>query len=171
MAGKRHGGVPDATVIDVEVSNRQRKVPVDRRHLEAVARSVLAAEGVTAAELGVTVVDDRRIATVHGEWLDDPTPTDVITFDLGMPGDPTLRGDIILSAETAAREAPRLASGRQGWTPPLELAYYLVHGILHLTGYDDRATDDRRRMRARERAVMKAAGLPPPPRRAVRRRP
>lgn len=170
MAGERHDGLPEAAAIDVEISNRQRKVPVDRRHLEAVARTALAAEGVTAAELSVTVVDDRRIAAVHGEWLDDPTPTDVITFDLGMPGDPTLRGDILLSAETAAREARRLARGRQGWTPPVELAYYLVHGILHLTGSDDRTADDRRRMRARERAVMKAAGLPPPPRRAARRR-
>lgn len=169
MAGRRHGGVPDAADITIDISNRQRKVPVDRRHLEAVARAALAAEGVTAAELSVTVVDDRRIAAVHEEWLDDPTPTDVITFDLGMPGDPTLRGDMILSAETAARQARRLASGRQGWTPPRELAYYLVHGILHLTGYDDLTADDRRRMRARERAVMKAAGLPPPPRRTVRR--
>lgn len=155
--------------VTIDCANRQRKVLVDRQRLESVARAALAAEGVTTAELSVTLVDDRRIAAVHGEWLDDPTPTDVITFDLGMPGDPTLRGDIILSAETAAREARQLATGRQGWTPHLELAYYLVHGILHLTGYDDRTADDRRRMRARERAVMKAAGLPPPPRRTTSR--
>ena len=170
MAGTRHGGGPPAAAIAIDLANRQRKVPVDGHRLKAVAQAALAAEGVTAAELSVTVVDDRRIAAVHGEWLDDPTPTDVITFDIGMPGDPTLRGDILLSAETAAREARRLTSGRQGWTPHLELAYYLVHGILHLTGFDDRADDDRRRMRGRERTVMKAAGLPPPPRRAARRR-
>jgi probable rRNA maturation factor len=171
VAGTRHGNTPQVTAIVIDWGNRQRKVPVDSRRLKAVARAALAAERVTAAELSVTVVDDRRIAAVHGEWLDDPTPTDVMTFDLGMPGDPTLRGDIILSAETAAREARRLAPGRQGWTPHLELAYYLVHGILHLTGYDDRTAADRRRMRLREREVMKAAGLPPPPRRAARRHP
>jgi probable rRNA maturation factor len=171
VAGNPHGAVEVAADISIDISNRQRKVSVDKRQLETVARAVLVAEGRKAAELSVVVVDDRRIATVHGEWLDDPTPTDVITFDLGMSGDPTLRGDIVVSAETAAREARRLARGRQDWTPHLELAYYLIHGILHLTGFDDRATDDRRRMRVRERAVMKAAGLPPPPRRAARRRP
>jgi probable rRNA maturation factor len=171
VAGKPHGAVDVAADISIDISNRQRKVSVDRGQLEAVARAALAAEGTKAAELSVVVIDDRRIATVHGEWLNDPMPTDVITFDLGMSGDPTLRGDIVVSAETAAREARRLARGRQGWTPHHELAYYLVHGILHLTGYDDRTADDRRRMRVRERAVMKAAGLPPPPRRAARRRP
>ena len=155
--------------ISIDISNRQRIVPVDRRRLEEVARAVLAAEGVTTAELCIVVVNDRRIAAVHAEWLDDPTPTDVITFDLGGDDDPALRGDIIVSAETAIREARRLAPSRQGWTPDHELAYYLVHGILHLTGYDDRATADRRRMRARERAVMKAAALPPPPRRPPHR--
>jgi probable rRNA maturation factor len=51
-----------------------------------------------------------------------------------------------------------------GWTPRQELAYYVIHGVLHLTGYDDREPVDRRAMRARERAVMKACGLPAPPR-------
>lgn len=170
MAGKRHGGAPVAVDISIDISNRQRAVPVNTRRLETVARAALAAEGVTAAELSIVVVNDRRIAAIHEQWLDDPTPTDVITFDLGMPGDPALRGDIVMSAETAAREARRLADGRKGWTPHLELAYYLVHGILHLTGHDDRAVDDRRRMRSRERIVMKAAGLPHPPRRPPRRR-
>jgi probable rRNA maturation factor len=170
VAGMRHGGIPVAVDISIDVSNRQRTVPVNTRRLEAVARAALAAEAVTAAELSIIVVNDRRIATIHEDWLDDATPTDVITFDLGMPGDPALRGDIVVSAETAAREARRLADGRQGWTPHLELAYYLVHGILHLTGHDDRAAEDRRRMRLRERTVMKAAGLPPPPRRPPRRR-
>lgn len=155
--------------IVVEISDRERTLRPPIPWLKGMIRATLAAEGVAAAELSVTIVDDRRIAAIHAEWLGDPTPTDVITFDLSDPGDPVLRGDIVVSAETAARVARGLARGRAGWTPRCELAYYVVHGILHLTGHDDRTPGPRRAMRARERAVMKAIGLPSPPRRPMRR--
>jgi probable rRNA maturation factor len=124
----------------------------------------LIAEGVEQAEIGVILVDDRRIAAVHRRWLGLAGPTDVITFDLstGTAGPPragVLAGDIVVSTETARRMARAV-----GWTPRQELAYYIVHGVLHLTGYDDHTPADRRQMRARERAVMKACGLPVPPR-------
>jgi probable rRNA maturation factor len=156
--------------IVVGISDRERTLRPPAAWLKGTIRAVLAAEGVAAAELSVMIVDDRRIAAIHAEWLGDPTPTDVITFDLSVPGDPVLRGDIVVSAETAARVARALARGHAGWTPRHELAYYVVHGILHLTGHDDRMPGPRRAMRARERAVMQAIGLPPPPRRPGRRR-
>jgi probable rRNA maturation factor len=56
-----------------------------------------------------------------------------------------------------------------GWTPRQEVAYYVIHGLLHLTGYDDLTVADRRAMRARERAVMRAIGMPAPPRTRSRR--
>ena len=65
----------------------------------------------------------------------------------------------MVSTETARRMARVVGS-----TPRRELAYYVVHGVLHLTGHDDHDPADRRAMRSRERAVMKACGLPPPPR-------
>jgi probable rRNA maturation factor len=100
------------------------------------------------------------MARLHEEWLGIPGPTDVITFDLaaGGPAD-GLHGDIAVSAETARRMAREL-----GWAPRHEVAYYVVHGLLHLAGYDDLVPDARRAMRARERGVMAAAGLPRPPR-------
>jgi probable rRNA maturation factor len=166
----------DASAISVEVSNRQRRVAVNAPWLARTARAALAAQAVAAAEVCVVVVDDHRIAALHGEWFADPTPTDVITFDLAA-GDPAadaaaVRGDVVVSVETAARMARALRhAGQTGWTTRHELAYYVVHGILHLTGYDDRTVGDRRAMRARERTVMRAIGLPPPPRsgKAIRR--
>ena len=77
----------------------------------------------------------------------------------GPPEAGVLAGDIVVSTETARRMARAV-----GWTPRQELAYYIVHGVLHLTGYNDHTAADRRQMRARERAVMKACGLPVPPR-------
>jgi probable rRNA maturation factor len=126
-----------------------------------LVRSALIAEGIEQAEIGIILVDDRRIAAVHRRWLGLAGPTDVITFDLsaGPPEASVLAGDIVVSTETARRMARAV-----GWTPRQELAYYIVHGVLHLTGYNDHTAADRRQMRARERAVMKACGLPVPPR-------
>lgn len=147
----------------IEVVDRQRRVKLARGWLERLVLKALRAEKVTAAEVSVLLCDDRRIARLHDEWMGDPTPTDVITFDLSAAAGPgrgdALAGDIVLSTETARRMARTF-----GWTPRQELAYYLVHGLLHLTGYNDHTPADRRTMRARERAVMTACGLPRPPR-------
>lgn len=155
---------PPRSALVVDVSDRQSLLRVSSRGLERLVRTALSVEGIEQAEIGVVLVDDRRIASIHRRWLGIPGPTDVITFDLsaGVTGPPhagVLAGDIVVSTETARRMARAV-----GWTPRLELAYYIIHGLLHLTGYDDHAAADRRQMRARERTVMKACGLPIPPR-------
>lgn len=146
--------------ISVEIVNRQKVVAVDARWLERVVRKAVAAIGAEAAEITVLVVDDRRIAALHDRWMGIPGPTDVLTFDLTAGKAAGLAGDIVASAETARRLAREL-----GWQPRHELAYYVVHGLLHLAGEDDGTPGERRRMRRRERAVMAASGLPAPPRR------
>jgi probable rRNA maturation factor len=144
----------------IEVVDRQRRVKLGRGWLERLVRKALRAEKVTEAEVSVLLCDDRRIARLHDEWFGDPTPTDVITFDLSEPGgDDVLRADIVVSTETAVRMAKEVAS-----TPRLETAYYVIHGILHLTGHDDLAPGPRRAMRRRERTLMEAIGLPAPSR-------
>ena len=158
---------PSRSTLVVDVSDRQSVFQISARGVERLVRRALDAEGVEQAEIGVILLDDRRIAAVHRRWLGLPGPTDVITFDLsgGTAGPPqagVLTGDIVVSTETARRMARVV-----GWTPRQELAYYIVHGLLHLTGYDDHTAADRRLMRARERSVMKACGLPHPPRTRV----
>jgi probable rRNA maturation factor len=157
------GGAVD---IQIEVSDRQRAVRVGAAWLARVARRALAKQGVERAEISILIVGDRRMARLHEEWLGVPGPTDVITFDLGGPdaGAAGLRGDIVVSAETAQRVAREL-----GWAPRHELAYYVVHGLLHLACHDDIDPVRRRAMRARERVLMAAAGLPRPPRGRTRR--
>lgn len=155
---------PPRSALIVDVSDRQSLIRVSALGLERLVRKALAVEGIEEAEIGVVLVDDRRIAAVHRRWLGLAGPTDVITFDLsaGAAGPPragVLAGDIVVSTETARRMARTV-----GWTTRLELSYYIIHGLLHLTGYDDHTAADRRQMRARERVVMKACGLPVPPR-------
>lgn len=146
--------------ISVEVVNRQRVVAVAATWLERVVRRAVVAIGAEAGEITVLVVDDRRIAALHDRWLGIPGPTDVLTFDLSAGAAAGLAGDIVASAETARRLAREL-----GWQARHELAYYVIHGLLHLAGEADGTPGERRRMRRRERTVMAAVGLPAPPRR------
>lgn len=152
--------------ITVDIVNRQRAVPLDAAWLGRIGRRAIGAIGATTAEITVLVVGDRGIAMLHDRWLGIPGPTDVLTFDLGGAGADRLAGDIAVSIETARRLAREL-----GWPPRHELAYYVVHGLLHLAGENDDTPENRRRMRRRERAVMKAVGLPSPPRRLRRSSP
>ena len=159
----------DTAGIRVDVVDRQRTVRVGAAWLGRVVRRALSREGIDRAEITILLVGDRRMARIHEEWLGVPGATDVITFDLSDAGPRRrsgLRGDIVVSAETARRVAREL-----GWAPRHELAYYVVHGLLHLAGHDDHDPGERRAMRARERALLAAAGLPHPPRARPRRTP
>jgi probable rRNA maturation factor len=88
----------------------------------------------------VSLVSDEAIAAVHGEFMDDPTPTDVITFH---------HGEILVSSDTAMREAPA-----HGHTHEEELLLYIVHGLLHLNGYDDLTPSARDRMHRRQDEIL-----------------
>lgn len=165
------------------IANRQRAVRIDLRAISALARETLALERVTAAEVSVAFVDDAQIHEINRAYLNHDFPTDVITFRLdgnephGQAGargtvrrgaGQTIDGEIVISAETAARTATEL-----GTTTEHELCLYLVHGLLHLCGYDDLTPREKRLMRRRE-AEMLEARLPilrqsPPP--ATRRGP
>ncbi|MDJ0975752.1 MAG: rRNA maturation RNase YbeY [Planctomycetota bacterium] len=105
------------------------------------------------AELSFLVVDDAQMQQINREQLGHDYPTDVISFPL--EAEPVLMGDVVVSAETARREA-----AERGHPAYHELVLYAVHGVMHLLGYDDHSPDDRRRMRRAERAALKALGLP-----------
>ncbi len=108
-------------------------------------------------ELSIVFLTDRALARLHAEYLDDPSTTDVITF----PGEPLVgtAGEICVSADTAAAYAR--AHGRDFST---ELTLYLVHGWLHLAGYDDLQPVRKRAMRRAEgrglRALTRAGAIP-----------
>ncbi len=106
----------------------------------------------------VIVVDDPALTELHGRFLDDPTPTDVIAFDLradepAVPGDPGPDAELYISLDCARR-----VSAERGVALERELALYGVHGVLHLCGFDDHEPEERQAMRAAERAVLRALG-------------
>lgn len=104
---------------------------------------------VPAGELGIVLMDEAPHCALHERYLQDPSPTDVITF----PGDPSedLAGEIILNVDLAQREAHRFQQ-----TPSEELTLYLVHGYLHLAGFDDQTDDQRSAMRHAEQFLLYA---------------
>ena len=144
---KRWNVRPDP--MPVAVSNLQRRSRVSPERLRAVTRRALAALGRADREVHVTVVDDRRIRALNARYLGTRRATDVLAFDLAGPGPGRLWGEVIVSAETAARQARRLRV-------PLaaELDLLVVHGLLHLAGYDDHDPRRARRMHERAREIL-----------------
>lgn len=93
-------------------------------------------------EVSVAIVSDRRIAEIHVEFMDIAGPTDVITFG---------HGDVVISAETAQTYAAQ-------YQQPVdhEVALYIIHGLLHLNGFDDLEPRAHRRMHGVQARVMRA---------------
>ena len=135
----------------VAVSNLQRRSRISPRRLGAVARRALAALGRADCEVHVTVVDDRRIRALNARYLGHRRATDVLAFDLAGPG--RLWGEVIVSAETAARQARQLRVSLA-----VELDLLVVHGLLHLAGYDDHEPRHARRMHRRAREILAGRG-------------
>ncbi len=101
----------------------------------------------------MTVVDDATMATLNCTYRRAAGPTDVLAFPVAAGRfrrlSPDLLGDVVISAETAARQAREAQGGLRG-----ELALLLVHGILHLVGYDHETLHERRRMWRMQRAIL-----------------
>jgi probable rRNA maturation factor len=99
--------------------------------------------GSADRELSLLLTDDAEIRALNRRWRRLDRATDVLSFS--MAG--RLLGDVVISAETAARRS-RARLDR-------ELTFLMVHGVLHLVGHDHRRAAERRRMRARERSLMR----------------
>ena len=112
--------------------------------------------GCPSGELSIAFLTDTALARIHGDFMDDPTATDVITFE----GDSATgqAGEICVSADTAAKYVLSLSRGKPGAAFQeefsSELTLYIVHGWLHLAGYDDLEPAKKRLMRAAERRAM-----------------
>lgn len=135
---------------DIELFDHQSSLPLDLARLLEAGQSALPlvietpgpheAELTSLESVEVSFVTDEAIAAVHGEFMDDPSPTDVITFH---------HGEILISTETAMRQA---AEG--GHSPERECALYLIHGLLHLNGHHDSDPAERAVMHARQEEIL-----------------
>lgn len=162
-----------AIVVDVRSARGfGRHAPLVRR----VARAALRELGEAPCEISLALVDDDEMRALNGTWRGRDRTTDVLSF-AQLEGEPApdiagrLLGDVVVSVPTAVRQAA--ARGRPAGD---EIAELLVHGILHLLGWDhERSPADARRMFRRQREILAsvAAAVAPPPagRRSAGRRP
>jgi probable rRNA maturation factor len=128
-----------ASSLVVLVSNRQ-DLPVDQAGLAALAERVLLAEGLTGGELSLSFVDLEEMSGLHERYAEEPGPTDVLSFPMDDEG---LLGDVVVCPAEAVRSNPDLSA---------ELRLLVVHGVLHLLGYDHQSDQDRAAMWAKQDA-------------------
>ena len=143
----------------IQVYDRQSVCSISSLFVETLKRAGVAVlEEIERAGLArvnppdsveVSLISDREISLVHAQFMDNPDPTDVITFPYGS------EGEILISAETALRQAKELNSQLEQ-----EITLYLVHGILHLVGYEDGTESCRNEMDAlQERLLADLSGV------------
>jgi len=154
------------------MQSRVRYITFDRARLERSARAILDDVGEASAELGILFVGDQRIRSLNRRYRGNDRTTDVLAFAMrearplhalrraqGRPAllTPDLLGDVVISVPTAWRQA--IEAGR---SLNEELTCLLVHGILHLCGYDhERSEKEARRMHRRERMILRSIARVP----------
>lgn len=144
----------------IEISNQQNLLAIDDRRLVEIVESVLTAHGLRESELHLLLVDNAAIHEINRAHLRHDFPTDVITFPLNdpdrAPPEYPLEGELVISAEMALELAADI-----GWEAEQELQLYLIHGLLHLCGYDDLDDTARACMRRREWEMLRQLGITP----------
>lgn len=140
-------------MLRIDVALEHEPFSVDCERLREAVRLVLVDHGVTKGNISLAVVDDATIHDVNRRFLNHDEPTDVVTFVL-EEAENSLDGEIVLGAEVAARMAAEL-----GVPAGDELLLYVIHGALHLVGYDDLSDEPRAEMRRCERQYLAAFGI------------
>jgi probable rRNA maturation factor len=135
------------------LENRQRRVPVRGQRLERAADCALRALGRVGGMVEIAIVDDAEIRRLNRAFRGVGRRTDVLAFPLEVAeAAGGLVGQIVVSADTARRQARRL-----GVPLELELRLLVTHGVLHLVGYDDRNPVEAELMHRREREILSTA--------------
>jgi probable rRNA maturation factor len=150
--------------VSVEVLN-ESGTSVDEERLLALARFVLERMRIhPQADLAITVVDEAAMTALHEQWMDEPGPTDVLSFpmdelrspDDDEPPEPGILGDVVLCAAVAERQA-----AAAGHPTEDELHLLTTHGILHLLGYDHAEPDEEREMFGLQADILRAWSASP----------
>jgi len=156
---------------DIEITDQQDALEVDQELLVSVVRRVLTDECVADAVISVALVDSQTMQTLNLQHLGHDYDTDVLSFLLECDDSPndestgvhssprrgagkSLEGEIIISIPMAIQ-----TSARFGWSHQSEITLYLVHGTLHLLGYDDLTESELQVMRQRENELLSDCGL------------
>jgi probable rRNA maturation factor len=139
----------------ISIASPQESVPIDRRRVREIVRAVLDGEGKADAQISLAFVDNPTIHRLNLRYLQHDEPTDVLSFPLSDSSAKRLSGELVIGAETAKAQADE-----RGHDVQMELALYVIHGLLHLCGYSDQTIEEEKEMRQRERHYLRLLGLP-----------
>ena len=145
--------------MSITVMNRS-STRMPARPLQRAARSALKREGVTRAEVSIVLTGDDEIQRLNRQYRSIDKPTDVLSFPLrsaqsadsapAIPGLAEPLGDVVVSVDTATRQAQEHAHSLED-----ELSLLVIHGILHLLGYDDETESGAEMMRSKEQEALR----------------
>ena len=140
----------------VAIKNLQKRISINPKRIIKTVLKILSIEGIRkSGEITVCFVNDRRIKELNLKYLGKNNPTDVIAFDVAEPKRPDkIFADIVISTDRAIDNA-----GAFHTTPLFELYLYVIHGVLHILGYDDKTKKDKLLMRKKEAHLLKILNL------------
>ena len=141
-------------MIRIKIANPYEQ-EVDFAALKTATKAVLEGEGVPEAKVTIALVDNAHIHRLNKQFLDHDEPTDVLTFPYSDPSAKQVEGEIVVGFEIAREYA-----ADRGHAPAQELILYVVHGCLHLCGYDDKTDAAETEMREQEHHYLQLLGLP-----------
>jgi probable rRNA maturation factor len=142
-------------MIKVTVANPQEIVVIEKARMRLIVQTVLEGEDESDAEISLAFVDNSTIHRLNHRYLKHDEPTDVLSFPLSEPGARKLQGELVIGAEVAKEQAAERGHGVDA-----ELALYVIHGLLHLCGYNDHERKDAGLMSERERHYLRLLDLP-----------
>ncbi len=145
---------PNYPTVKIYIKNQQKDLRFTncKKQVRLIVESVLQVENAKADELSLFFVSDRKMKQIHLEFFQDPSSTDCMSFPIDEPTSQEycVLGEIFVCPLTAIS-----FSQKRNKNPYIEATLYIVHGLLHLLGYDDQDTKSRRKMRQKERKCMK----------------
>ena len=142
--------------VKLDVIDLQKRYPIEKNKIKKLVRYVLKVEKMDKndAELNVVFIDNKGIKEMNRNFLGHNYATDVLSFAYHEPSrENAITGEIIISVEMAAQRAQK-----RGYSIEGEITLYLVHGLLHLFGYDDKQKSDAKKMHQREGELLSDIG-------------
>lgn len=139
----------------IYLDNQQKKLPLNLSFIKKIVRKILIKKGQSAkSEVNIIFTNNLKITRLNKRYLGRSYPTDILAFGMreGFPlkGNAYLLGDIIVSAQAAVAKARELKTN-----PQTEVILYVIHGLLHLLGYDDKTLKDKKIIRQKEKEYLK----------------
>jgi len=142
----------------LEVLDEQDEFAVDLDKIRSLCERILGDHQIMSGKVNVVLVNSETIQQYNRDFLQHDYPTDVISFPIeDRRGEGYLEGEVLVCTEIAQCRAAEF-----GWTAEEELLLYVVHGLLHLTGYDDTTPEQRAAMQEKERSYLALFGIQVP---------